>query len=394
MEKEEATAVSKREMWDLNGMAMAIEGGAQGEEKDDKIFGFSISGRCRSGHVDRSSPSAALVTRDFFPMAASKERRARDASAMTHHHHRMAEPPQPAKKSRRGPRSRSSQYRGVTFYRRTGRWESHIWDCGKQVYLGGFDTAYAAARAYDRAAIKFRGVDADINFNAEDYEEDLKKMSNLAKEEFVQLLRRQSTGSSRGSSKFRGVSLHKCGKWEARLGQLLEKKYMYLGLYDTEVEAARYLHFSINHFQFCSKFYRFGHFIFRAYDIAAINCNGRDAITNFDLSIYENDLPLSPADRFERDLDLSLSCSGSKQSEHELVDKASSNGTDQQVPATFKLELNRRIRAKIDHKFNLHGENELRSNCYPINLHSSGTFNYPQLQMIDKVRSLQFSPSG
>lgn len=39
------------------------------------------------------------------------------------------QPPQqqPAKKSRRGPRSRSSQYRGVTFYRRTGRWESHIW---------------------------------------------------------------------------------------------------------------------------------------------------------------------------------------------------------------------------------------------------------------------------
>jgi len=34
---------------------------------------------------------------------------------------------QPMKKSRRGPRSRSSQYRGVTFYRRTGRWESHIW---------------------------------------------------------------------------------------------------------------------------------------------------------------------------------------------------------------------------------------------------------------------------
>ncbi|EXB29001.1 AP2-like ethylene-responsive transcription factor TOE2 [Morus notabilis] len=31
------------------------------------------------------------------------------------------------KKSRRGPRSRSSQYRGVTFYRRTGRWESQIW---------------------------------------------------------------------------------------------------------------------------------------------------------------------------------------------------------------------------------------------------------------------------
>lgn len=41
------------------------------------------------------------------------------------HENRMKQ--QQAKKSRRGPRSRSSQYRGVTFYRRTGRWESHIW---------------------------------------------------------------------------------------------------------------------------------------------------------------------------------------------------------------------------------------------------------------------------
>lgn len=34
---------------------------------------------------------------------------------------------QRVKRSRRGPKSKSSQYRGVTFYRRTGRWESHIW---------------------------------------------------------------------------------------------------------------------------------------------------------------------------------------------------------------------------------------------------------------------------
>lgn len=50
------------------------------------------------------------------------------------------------------------------------------------------------------------------------------QMKNFTKEEFVHILRRQSTGFSRGSSKYRGVTLHKCGRWEARMGQFLGKK--------------------------------------------------------------------------------------------------------------------------------------------------------------------------
>lgn len=57
---------------------------------------------------------------DLTPTGSSAGKAATVAST-------VVEPAQPLKKSRRGPRSRSSQYRGVTFYRRTGRWESHIW---------------------------------------------------------------------------------------------------------------------------------------------------------------------------------------------------------------------------------------------------------------------------
>lgn len=50
------------------------------------------------------------------------------------------------------------------------------------------------------------------------------QMKNLSKEEFVHVLRRQSTGFSRGGSKLRGLSLQKYGRWENQMSQIIGKK--------------------------------------------------------------------------------------------------------------------------------------------------------------------------
>uniref|UniRef100_A0ACD5Y9U1 Uncharacterized protein n=1 Tax=Avena sativa TaxID=4498 RepID=A0ACD5Y9U1_AVESA len=172
------------------------------------------------------------------------------------------------------PSQRTSVYRGVTRHRWTGRFEAHLWDKntwsepqrkkkGRQVYLGAYGGEEAAARAYDLAALKFWGRDTILNFPLANYGQELKEMEEQSREEYIGSLRRKSTGFSRGVSKYRGVARHHHnGKWEARIGRVFGNKYLYLGTYATQEEAAM------------------------AYDIAAIQHRGLNAVTNFDVSRY------------------------------------------------------------------------------------------------------------
>ncbi|MBN2019672.1 MAG: HNH endonuclease [Sedimentisphaerales bacterium] len=80
--------------------------------------------------------------------------------------------------NRRKTRSKtSSRYIGVYFDKRAQKWAAKIKYKGKIIWLGRFATEIEAARAYDRAALKYRGQFARLNFPREDYIND-SRLSN------------------------------------------------------------------------------------------------------------------------------------------------------------------------------------------------------------------------
>ena len=97
---------------------------------------------------------------------------------------------------------------------------AHIWVPQwkpSHVYIGGFAEEECAAEAYDVMALKVKGAGAKLNFPASKYAVLSEFINDLTPQELTLAIRRESQGFSRGSSKFRGVTLHQNGRWEVRM---------------------------------------------------------------------------------------------------------------------------------------------------------------------------------
>ncbi|GAB4820822.1 hypothetical protein N2152v2_007868 [Parachlorella kessleri] len=64
-----------------------------------------------------------------------------------------------------------SQFRGVTRHHHQNKWEARLGrvEGNKYLYLGTFESPEEAARAYDRAAVKYRGKKAITNYDLSEY---------------------------------------------------------------------------------------------------------------------------------------------------------------------------------------------------------------------------------
>lgn len=61
----------------------------------------------------------------------------------------------------------SSKFKGVSLYKKSGRWVAYIAAHGKRRHIGYFDDEEAAARAYDAEARRLHGEFACLNFPGE-----------------------------------------------------------------------------------------------------------------------------------------------------------------------------------------------------------------------------------
>ena len=250
----------------------------EAEDKDDEEEEDEIE-KVDAATLAANMKKVPLIERDargggdpiFHGLRESGEEQGRQEQQQEHEQQQQQQQQQQEKEATP---PHSSRFRGVTKHKRSGRWEAHIWirDSKKQVYLGGYSNEQHAAEAFDLVAMKCKlmknGRKIKLNYPASKYQDLQGYLLSTPLEELIMAVRRQSQGFARGSSGYRGVTLHPTGRWEARIGLPGGQKHVYLGLFETEVEAAR------------------------AYDVKLVELRGPSMATNFAISNYAESIKL------------------------------------------------------------------------------------------------------
>ena len=94
-----------------------------------------------------------------------------------------------AKARRHG--TQTSQYRGVSLLKQTGKWHGQINVGGKQLHLGFFATEELAARAYDRAAIHKASTEGGgivTNLDISEYAHEIEKLQRMTRKELLSMI--------------------------------------------------------------------------------------------------------------------------------------------------------------------------------------------------------------
>ena len=107
-----------------------------------------------------------------------------------------------AKARRHG--TQTSQYRGVSLLKQTGKWHGQINVGGKQLHLGFFSTEELAARAYDRAAIHKAGAEGGVvvtNLDISLYADEIERLHSMSREELMAMIAEDKRCESAASGK-------------------------------------------------------------------------------------------------------------------------------------------------------------------------------------------------
>ena len=156
----------------------------------------------------------------------------------------------------------SSRFRGVSWNSNTSKWRAQVWRGAEVHHVGYFEQEEDAAHAYDEAVVRIRGPGAPVNYPSEQH------YSHHHHHHLPQVVGGGGGGDENemaAASQMLGVSWdEQRNAWVSELWD--GERYLLLGAFTTEAEAAH------------------------AYDVACLAQQGTDALTNYPLDRYSDEV--------------------------------------------------------------------------------------------------------